>query len=548
MCGILGCIGVFDRTQCEAVMSSLRVRGPDGVYIISNNKFYLGLSRLAIVSPEDQCLPFADSTNNIHCVVNGEIYNYRELRSKLTKLGHNFITEIDTEVVLHAYEEYGVDFVKMIEGIFALLIYDKRNNRLIAARDYLGVKPLYYKKTKHGLYFCSLAKPLARIITPQSLLSYKNLISLLYRQSIPEPDTIYEDVYTISAGSYAVVNNKYFEITKYFQFPSVFRNSAPHEKKFLFLFKKVLKKQSCLDSKMVALAQSDGVDSMLLGSLLSVYGLKRYYLPFCPDKKQYPANHYFNHEVQCLDYVPSLDHTYNLWIQFSDQPPMDGFNTFLLCHLIRSNTKIIFSGIGADELFNGYPQFNSLLDLTSKDELIEKFLKMTMIFPYTWLTKIAKTFGFNFNEIKNCIQQNISNNTTESCAGSNLVRELLIKYYLIPCLLRDADNNSMLNGMELRVPYLDKEIFQYSLLFSYNRFIVNNENKFLIKTTLNKQLKTDYKKVKEGFTLNYKRFLSDKDYIFPLAYDITGYKNWCLKNIQNWCLNHDYESCHFNSK
>ena len=103
MCGILGCIGVFDRTQCEAVMSSLRVRGPDGVYIISNNKFYLGLSRLAIVSPEDQCLPFADSTNNIHCVVNGEIYNYRELRSKLTKLGHNFITEIDTEVVLHAF-------------------------------------------------------------------------------------------------------------------------------------------------------------------------------------------------------------------------------------------------------------------------------------------------------------------------------------------------------------------------------------------------------------------------------------------------------------
>jgi asparagine synthetase B (glutamine-hydrolysing) len=201
--------------------------------------------------------------------------------------------------------------------------------------------------------------------------------------------------------------------------------------------------------------------------------------------------------------------------------------------------------VGADELFNGYPQLTPLLDITSKDELIEEFLKITKIFPNEWLKKTSSCFGYSFSEIKNKIQQTMFNEAVESCAGGNLLRELLIKYYLIPCLLRDADNNSMYNSIELRVPYLDKDILEYSLSFRYDSFIINNENKFLIKHALNKLLKTEYKKIKEGFTLNYKRLLSYTDVIFPISDDIIGYRNWCLKNIRNWCLYNGYKDCYF---
>lgn len=548
MCGIVGIIGRFEGSKGKMVLEELKERGPDDTFSKHGDNYFLGLSRLSIIAPDDEELPYTNESNDIFCVVNGEIYNHIELRSELFRKGHQFKTLIDTEVVLHAYEEYGQNFIYKLNGIFAIVIYDQRRNILFAARDHLGIKPLYYTKKDNCYYFCSLAKPLATILYPRSEINYKSLIKLLYRQSIPEPDTIFSGIYSIPAGNFGIVKQNQIYIQRYFKIQSNIIHEEPHVNDFCNLLNQVVSSQSNSDTNKISLALSEGVDSMLLGKLLKIESLIGYYLPYNPSRFEYGNQHCFDFKIITLDYLKYADKAFFKWITLSDQPPLDGFNTFLLSYGIRSNTKVLFSGLGADELFCGYPQFNKLFSIGSKDELIDHFLMYTNFFPEEWLKKLSLNFGYDFLEIKNEIKVSIYKETSEEVRNGNLLRELLIRYYLITCLLRDSDQNSMSNGIELRVPYLDLKILEYSLSHNYNAFFMNNENKYIIKQALSNRLGYTYTKMKEGFTLNYVKLMNNTNKVFPNDNQLNGYRNWCINNVKEWFNRNKYENCDFNSK
>src|SRR5690242_8339871 len=163
MCGICGIFETRGQTAVErrtlkAMADTLNHRGPDdeGFYVCGG--IGLGHRRLSIIDVEGGTQPLSNEDGSVWITFNGEIYNYRELTNRLIGLGHRFRTHSDTEAIVHAYEEFGLDFPKYLNGMFALAIHDTRTQRVVLARDHLGIKPLFYSVTREGLFFGSEIK------------------------------------------------------------------------------------------------------------------------------------------------------------------------------------------------------------------------------------------------------------------------------------------------------------------------------------------------------------------------------------------------------
>src|SRR3989338_1497897 len=216
MCGIAGYFGQGDRGILERMTNMLTHRGPDdvGFYVCSKYEKYentksgsvgFGFRRLSIIdlSPLGH-QPTESSDGNIVVIFNGEIYNFRELRQELEKKGYSFKSKSDTEIIIYCYAEYGTDCFKKINGMFAIALYDKKNQRVILARDRLGKKPLYWSLYSNTLIFGSELKALMehplfkKEIDPASLNKY------LAYDYIPTPHTIFKDVYKLEPGHFLV--------------------------------------------------------------------------------------------------------------------------------------------------------------------------------------------------------------------------------------------------------------------------------------------------------------------------------------------------------
>ena len=162
MCGICGVFSfdrpVTDSTALEAMMDAIKHRGPDSQGVHVEGHVGLGVRRLSIIDLKTGDQPIHNEDSSVWIVFNGEIYNYKQLRKKAIEAGHRFYTLTDTEVVVHLYETYGEDSIRMLDGMFAICIWDKMNQRLLLARDRLGEKPLYYLRTENELVFASEPK------------------------------------------------------------------------------------------------------------------------------------------------------------------------------------------------------------------------------------------------------------------------------------------------------------------------------------------------------------------------------------------------------
>ena len=144
MCGIIGALNVGDESLLHKMCENIVHRGPDEEGIFKEENIGLGIRRLSIIDIDGGKQPISNETHDIWTVFNGEIYNYKEIQSELIKKGHKFQTNSDTETIVHAYEEYGLDFVKVLRGMFAIAIWDYKQNKIILIRDRIGIKPLYY--------------------------------------------------------------------------------------------------------------------------------------------------------------------------------------------------------------------------------------------------------------------------------------------------------------------------------------------------------------------------------------------------------------------
>ena len=215
MCGICGEVqsaptARVDLARLSAMCQTIIHRGPDSQGVHIDGPAGLGSTRLAIIDVEGGQMPLSNEDDSIWIVFNGEIYNFAELRNRLERAGHRFATRTDTETIVHLYEEDGMRFVRQLNGMFALAIWDARRRRLVLARDHLGVKPLFYAALPDRLVFASEIKPLiaggvSREIDPLALHDY---LSLNY---VPGPRTIFSAVRKLPPGHWLTfdVDTKY---------------------------------------------------------------------------------------------------------------------------------------------------------------------------------------------------------------------------------------------------------------------------------------------------------------------------------------------------
>ena len=225
MCGICGVFNVsshapIDEGHLSRMLQSMNHRGPDdhGLYI--NEQIGLGSTRLSIIDLAGGKQPISNEDKTLWIVFNGEIYNYRELTTFLKKRGHQFSTNSDTEVILHLYEEFGLDSIQHLNGMFAFAIWDSRKEQVVIARDRMGIKPLYYTEAEGQLLFGSemkvlLAHPhVKRQIDPISLNEY---LSFEY---VPTPRTILAGIFRLEPGHFLVYSHTGFQNIRYYRLKS----------------------------------------------------------------------------------------------------------------------------------------------------------------------------------------------------------------------------------------------------------------------------------------------------------------------------------------
>src|ERR671931_585372 len=195
ICGIASASGPADPERLARMSATLVHRGPDSDGTLVDGPVALAARRLAIIDLETGDQPIANEDSSIHVVQNGELYNYRELRAELEGSGHRFSTQGDTEVLVHLYEQHGLEFARRLRGMFALALWDSRARRLVLARDRYGIKPLYYRASGTGLEFASELRAL-----PRGEIDLDALEAFLAFNSIPAPLTIFRETRKLRPG------------------------------------------------------------------------------------------------------------------------------------------------------------------------------------------------------------------------------------------------------------------------------------------------------------------------------------------------------------
>ena len=523
MCGIIAVTGANkDTKRTDAMLQTLARRGPDDEGILSFPACTLGQTRLSIIDLTGGHQPMRDNKRDMAITFNGEIYNYKELKRELESKGHVFSTNSDTEVILKAYQEYGVDCPKHLDGMFAFALWDEEKQSLFMARDRFGKKPLYYAYDADGnLMLASEIKALlasGRLqgeIDPAAL---DNYLALMY---VPPTRTIYKNVFTILPAEYAVFKNGTLTKNKYWQLEykplQISYDDAKEEIRRLFT--KTVKKRLVADVEIGSFL-SGGVDSTLVTAYAQKlterplktfslgYGDYRNELPFAEEAaKKIGTDHYTLQANE--DLLEALKES----IAYFDEPHADSsdFPQSLLSQFAATKVKVALSGDGADELFMGYGWDQKHWNLSLRKHTIEKlffnpfegYVKNISIFSKK---EREELWGKNQGYVETFISSDIADSTLDPIDKINLFD---LTTYLPGQLLSKVDRMSMMHGLEVRSPFLDYKLaeFVYNLPmeFKMNR---NNENKIILKDILSEIMPKEFVyRRKQGFGAPVKEWL-----------------------------------------
>ena len=376
MCGIAG---IYDNQrhpssdELAKMVDMIKHRGPDGFGVFAKGPVAMGMRRLSIIGVNSGSQPMSNKNNSITIVFNGEIYNYKELKIKLTNLGYIFFTNSDTEVLIHLYDEYGSEMLQYLNGMFVFSIWDAKKNKLFIARDRLGIKPLYYTNVGQRLIYASELKSL--ITTPNIDISIDlNCIADYLRIGyIPKQHTPYKNIKKLLPGHFISINDGKHKNIKYWDLKELYnRNSNENnyekdilDKSITNTFKKSISFRMRSDVP-VASFLSGGLDSSLISAEASkISKLNTYNVSFANSdfsESEY-ANEVSNHissnhkeiiidDKEVMDKLPFL-----VW--HMDEPISD--SAMIPCYnvskLASKDVKVCLSGLGGDELFGGYSRY-----------------------------------------------------------------------------------------------------------------------------------------------------------------------------------------------
>ena len=527
MCGIAGYLGniKLSREDLAVVAKTLYHRGPDdyGVYVKKCRNKFINLvhTRLKIIDLDNRSnQPF--KFGNSVLVFNGEIYNYIEIKNELISLGHIFRTSSDTEVLIHALREWGVEkSLQKFEGMWAFAWFDEIVQKLYIARDRFGEKPLFISESKEGFYFSSEIKGISSL---QKRWPEKNLNHLMrylnqgYKSLYKKKETFFKDVFEFPKGFFAVYDlngnckkKSYWKINFEKKNKYSFKENSNNVKELLI---ESLKLRTRSDVP-IAFCLSGGIDSNVLIHLskkklnLNVHGFsinskdKRY------SEKDIISKSIEGEDIDC-SYVETsnknfLNQLKNLIIKH-DSPvsTISYYAHFMLLKKMKSNGYTVsMSGTGADELFTGYYDHHNfyLAYAKSKKELFFRSLKNWNKFQKKYIRnknlldpKIFienPTFRDHIFQNQNIFKKYFKIKFEEKFSEKKFLRNILknrmlneLFYESVPVILHEDDHNAMSLSMENRSPFLDKKLFEYSLSIPTEQFIQNGFGKSILRESV----------------------------------------------------------------
>lgn len=570
-----------DKEALADMSNAIRHRGPDEDVIKIEKNIGFAFRRLSIIDLQSGSQPFS-IMGRYTGVYNGEVYNYRELREDLVQKGYTFKTNSEIEVILTLYHDMGPSFIKKLRGMFSFLIYDGKEDILMGGRDSFGIKPFYYSRTDNALVICSEMKGFAFSPGFKGFNVNKNNLQHYFTyQYVPEPDTISDNVKTLEAGHYFTCKQcGDLKPVKYED--NIFTpNSSPYEKK-MGKVREALEssvKYHMISDVPVGTFLSSGVDSAIITSLASKIcpGIKAFTVAF--NEKEYSetddaaqiAEHIDVEHIKINGTPQDFMDAYESAIYYLDSPTADpsAIAIYIISREAAKHVKVVLSGEGADELFGGYTVYRDGIP-TQKIYGLPRPLKaplklLSNILPegmrgqkllYRGTTPLEKRFvgnAFIFNEKhKSDILRHVDPKQHFSDLTSDIyerVKDLSYPAQMQYCdintwlrgdILVKGDRLSMAHGLEVRVPFIDREVFEAAKTLNDSDKFSENTTKYILRNAFRDIINEEtFVRPKLGYPVPVRKWLKNemydwaKDIIKSSGADEYIKKDFALKMLED---------------
>jgi len=545
MCGLCGVLNFdgqapVDREGLAAMTATLQNRGPDDLGYYLSGPVGLGHRRLSIIDLETGHQPLGNEDGSVWIVYNGELYNYPEIRANLEKAGHRFATSSDTEVIVHAYEEYGADCLKAMNGMFAFAIWDNNRHRLLLARDRLGIKPLYYARLPHCLLFGSELKALLAHPDFERRLDLAALNLYLSLEYVPSPHSIFKGVNKLPPGHFLLVEGSDVRLERYWDLrldksePRSTRTLAECTAEVRQLLYDAVEMELIADVP-VGVLLSGGIDSSAVAAMMTRASSRP--VPSFSVAFDDPSFDESAHARLVARHLGTEHHEFRLSADAAlqtlpeivaslDEPLGDSsiIPTYCLSRFTKEHVKVALGGDGGDELFGGYSTLQAhrladyyqwlapawlrglvepwvleklpvSFDNLSFDFKMRRFLRDYSLPPvvrhHRWLGSFTpeekvRLLGPMMGENHGGVVDLVESHAHEAHTGDPLNQVLYcdLKLYLEGDILVKVDRASMANSLEVRVPLLNRLLVEYAAHLPHNFKLHGFTTKFLLREAL----------------------------------------------------------------
>lgn len=589
MCGIVGIFNPLpDKNQTTEIIKRMAKiishRGPDASGFFVDKNIALGHNRLSIIDLSQSAnQPMTDINKRFVIIYNGEIYNFKELKQELKEKKYIFKTQSDTEVILYSFVEWGADCFIKFNGMFALSIWDKKEKKLVLARDKYGIKPFYYWENGRKLYFASEIKSFLTIPEFKTAINKQALQEYLVFQNYLSSETIFKGVYMLPTASFMTIKKNKRKIKKYWNFkftPDYHKSENEWIDETKNALNKVITKQLTSDVPVGAYLSS-GIDSNIITAIASktIKKMPTFTCGFRSNKDERDsakkASKFYNTKYKELIIKADDLNILKDYIWHIEEPRMSfGYQNFLLAKFASKNVKVVLSGTGGDELFAGYPwRHKTALSAKNRKEFdLNYFNVWQKVFKEKELKSILiKEYAPKKNYLKNKFISFIKQVNTDEFLNEKEKYLAETFYFELNIFLNGflvvEDKLSMAHALETRVPLLDDELVDISLKMppfikiDQERINENLSGKKIIRKAA-KEILPDFiiSAKKQGFVppanwlikdqkkiiKNYMDNLKKRDIIKPLAIDSiikninvdinsNGRKIWSLVCLEQWC-------------
>lgn len=482
MCGICGYYGKGDEALLKKMNDLMVHRGPDdeGVWIDQTIPIGLAMRRLSIIDLSTGAQPLFNEDKSLVIVFNGEIYNYKALKYELVKKGHRFISQSDTEVLIHGYEEYGQELPKYLNGMFAFALWDGNKKLLFCARDRIGIKPFYYFHGDGRFLFASEQKPLLTALDALPDINRKSLLRHLIIGFYTGPFTLFEDIKQLPPGNFLILENGKITQKEYWRLHSERTGFSDNENSAAELLRETLVqvvKDHMVSDVPVGLTLSGGLDSSILAAIISMqennnngyrrlhaytvgFGRQSDELPYARlVSSRFPIN---AHEHVCnpRDAIDELSAV--IWHLEEPLSNITAITAYQWAKFIARDLKVTLVGEGSDELFAGYLQYRLFGGFSGlvPSKVSQRLFRYACLQPPLGL--IIRLLG-GAKDVRDEAMHVYHDEYLGAFDGSSGLRGAMMfdmEHELSNNQLLRVDRMSMAHSLEARVPYLDHRLVE----------------------------------------------------------------------------------------